>query len=214
LETELIKTFDEHGKVTGVATREDVHKIGHWHETFHCWFVSREEGIDYIYFQLRSKTKKDYPNLLDITAAGHILSHETIQDGIREVSEEVGIHVSFEELTPLGVIKYFVEREDLIDKELANVFLYNFQGSMNDFIPQMEEVSGILKTKFTSFCELFLGEKTEIKVEGFELGKSGERTTVDRFVTKANFVSHEDLYYREILGLIGERLKSVDSDWR
>jgi isopentenyldiphosphate isomerase len=129
LETELIKTFDENGKETGVATREEVHKKGHWHETFHCWFVSREQEKDYIFFQLRSDIKKDYPNLFDITAAGHILAHESIQAGVREVTEEVGIHVSFLDLVPLGVIKYRIEREDLIDNEIAYVFLYNFQGS-------------------------------------------------------------------------------------
>jgi isopentenyldiphosphate isomerase len=105
MESELIKRFDEHGNQAGVATREEIHKMGYWHETFHCWFIGREEGIDYIYFQIRSGTKKDYSNLLDITAAGHLLAHETIYDGIREVKEEIGIDVSFNELVPLGVIK-------------------------------------------------------------------------------------------------------------
>lgn len=103
METELIKIFDDDGTSIGVATREEVHKKGYWHETFHCWFISREKGVDYLFFQLRSKEKKDYPNLLDIAAAGHILAHETVKDGIKEVNEEIGIDVTWDELISLGV---------------------------------------------------------------------------------------------------------------
>lgn len=73
MEKEKLKIFDEQRNHIGVATREEVHRVGHWHEAFHCWFISKEEGIDYIYLQIRSEEKKDYPNLLDITAAGHFI---------------------------------------------------------------------------------------------------------------------------------------------
>ena len=68
--------------------REEIHRLGYWHETFHCWFVKKVHNEWMIYFQLRSKEKADYPLLLDITAAGHLLAGETINDGIREIDEE------------------------------------------------------------------------------------------------------------------------------
>jgi len=84
MENEQLKIFDEYRNQIGIATREDVHRLGYWHEAFHCWFISKEKGTDYLYLQLRSNTKKDYPNLLDITAAGHLLANETVQDGVRD----------------------------------------------------------------------------------------------------------------------------------
>jgi isopentenyldiphosphate isomerase len=206
MESELIKTFDEDGNELGIATREEVHKQGYWHETFHCWFISRKEDRSFLYFQLRSELKKDYPNLLDITAAGHILAHESVQDGIREVSEEVGIEVSFQELSQLGVIKYSVVNGELLDKELANVFLNDYQGTMDDFKLQMEEVSGIVKIELASFADLYFGEKSEVIVEGFVLDKDGNRIQIKKSVTKEHFVPHEDSYYVDIINKINKYL--------
>ncbi|WP_233522994.1 NUDIX domain-containing protein [Peribacillus saganii] len=58
-----------------------------------------------MYFQLRSEEKKDFPSLFDISAAGHILANETVEDGIREVKEELGIDISMNDLEYVGVIK-------------------------------------------------------------------------------------------------------------
>src|SRR5690606_34920459 len=116
---EMLKIFDSDKNHIGIATREEVHRLGHWHEAFHCWFISKEEGGKYyIYLQLRSSKKKDYPNLLDITAAGHLLAHETILDGVREIKEEIGIEVLPNQLELLGSIDYCVEKENLIDREI------------------------------------------------------------------------------------------------
>lgn len=57
---ELLATFDEQGNRTGSAPRDQVHRCGLWHETFHCWLVRREGSGLMIYFQLRSLQKSDY----------------------------------------------------------------------------------------------------------------------------------------------------------
>ncbi|WP_229713137.1 hypothetical protein [Macrococcus hajekii] len=40
---------------------------------------------DSLLFQLRSQTVNDYKELLDVTVGGHLLSTETVEDGIREI---------------------------------------------------------------------------------------------------------------------------------
>ena len=103
---EILTTFDEHGNITGSAPRDEVHRLGLWHETFHCWFVGMDPGERTLYLQLRSQQKRDYAGLLDITAAGHLMANESVEDGIREVQEELGLKLAFDELKPLGIIPY------------------------------------------------------------------------------------------------------------
>jgi isopentenyldiphosphate isomerase len=164
-------------------------------------------GKDYIYLQLRSDTKKDYPNLFDITAAGHILASETVQDGIREIKEEVGIDVPFRELVPLGIIDYCVIKEDFIDKELANVFLYKCDKSFDDFTFQEEEVAGIVKVEFNDFIELWLGERDTIRIKGVEIKKDGNKILIDENVGREKFVPHQIEFYKTVIQKIKENIK-------
>lgn len=207
MENEMLKIFDENKHQIGIATREEVHRLGHWHEAFHCWFVSREEEKDYIYLQLRSDMKKDYPSLLDITAAGHLLAQETVLDGIREIKEEIGIDVSINELESLGVINYCVVKENFIDKEIAYVFLYRYNNTFEEFTLQKEEVSGMLKTEFDDFYELWIGDLEQISVKGFKIDSGGNRVLVDKIVERNQFVPHEISFYQSVVKLIKEKIQ-------
>ncbi|MDF2854430.1 MAG: hydrolase [Neobacillus sp.] len=206
MEKEQLKIFDENRNQIGVATREDVHKLGYWHETFHCWFIREEKGTVYLYLQLRSNTKKDYPNLLDITAAGHLMADETVRDGVREIKEEIGIDLSFSELIPLGIIDYCIINEDLIDKEIANVFLYKSSKSFDDYTLQEEEVVGILRTEFNHFTELWFDERESIKIKGFEIMKDGNKKIINENVGRNKFVPHQVNFYRTVIEKIKEKI--------
>ncbi|MFE8702933.1 NUDIX hydrolase [Cytobacillus sp. FJAT-54145] len=199
---EIINIYDENYQLLGTANRDEIHLKGYWHETFHCWVMSRENGRDFIHLQIRSAEKQDYPSLLDITAAGHIMAEESIADGIREVKEELGIEVSMEDLISLDVIKYCVILENFIDKELANVFLYKNSKSLLDYEVQREEVSGIVQVDFDQFTDLWLGKREEVQVQGFELNSAGEKIKIDKLVKRNDFVPHENSYYERIIELI------------
>ena len=199
MENEYIKIFDDKRNVIGVASRSDVHRLGYWHETFHCWFVTNINGKEYIYLQLRSDAKKDYPGLLDITVGGHLLADETVQDGIREIKEEVGIDVDFHDLQKLGILEYCVINENLIDKELAHTFLYKCEHQLTDFIVQIDEVAGIVLVELKDFSELCLGERETIQVSGFKVDKEGNKNMFAETVSKDKFVPHDTLFYQEVV---------------
>lgn len=199
MENEMLKVFDDERNPIGIATREEVHRLGYWHEAFHCWFVSNEKGINYLYLQLRSDRKKDYPNLLDITAAGHLLADENVYDGVREVKEEIGIEVSADELIPLGVIDYCVTKENFIDKELANVFLYKSKSTFDDFSLQEEEVSGMVKVVLNDFVELWDDRREKVDIQGFEVKEAGTKVVIDGLAGKDKFVPHPITYYETVI---------------
>lgn len=206
MDQEQLNIYDEHRNHIGVASRKEVHEKGYWHEAFHCWFVSIEESKPSIYLQLRSKDKKDYPDLLDITAAGHLLADETVQDGVREVKEEVGIDVSYEELEPLGVLNYCVERGQFTDKEIANVFLYQTSVEMKEFTLQKEEVAGMIKADFQNFESLWKGDLDSIMVEGFRIDGDGHQVDYKEAVGRDKFVPHEQSFYLEVIERIKQKL--------
>jgi isopentenyldiphosphate isomerase len=199
MESEMLRIFDQHGICLGTAPRSEVHKAGHWHETFHCWFTKRENGEDFLYFQVRSSAKKDYSGLLDITAAGHILAHETPLDGLREVKEELGIDLTVEDLQTLGAIKDSLISPEFIDRELCHVFLYKKQQPFEKFQLQKEEVSGIMVASMTDFEDLWFAKSSEIRLKGFMVSEEGEKKPKEMLASKKDFVPHEDEYIKRII---------------
>ncbi|MBS4196513.1 NUDIX hydrolase [Lederbergia citri] len=190
METEILNAYDEFGNLIGKKSRREVHTKGYWHETFQCWIVGKENETNYIYFQIRSDEKADFPGLLDISAAGHILAHETVEDGIREVQEELGIDVSMNELIPLGVIKNTIITDNFIDHEFGNNFLYKSEQPLT-FKLQVEEVSGMVKANVKDFYQFCFGEIEELLV-------LTETESIRRYISKDDFVPHEDSYFKTV----------------
>ncbi|MFD4704281.1 NUDIX domain-containing protein [Gottfriedia sp. NPDC058432] len=208
MKEELLKIFDESGNHIGEASRSEVHKEGLWHETFHCWLLSIVEDQASIYFQIRSHQKKDYPNLFDITAAGHLLSTETVQDGLREVKEELGIEVKIEDIIPLGIIKNSIILETINDHELSHVFLLKSNKPFTDFNLQKEEVSGIVKADFNQFYQFAHGLRDTVEVDGFQITETEEKIPIQKSVDKNQFVSHESNYLLNVVELIKKHIHS------
>lgn len=138
-------------------TRETVHRLGLWQQTFHCWFYSFEEDELILYFQRRLAAKKDFPNLLDITAAGHLTTVETVFDGFREVQEELGIQLTEKEAKFLGVIPLEIQIGDFIDKEFTNVFIVESDLLRQSFFLQEEEVADIYPIALKEMQKLYNG---------------------------------------------------------
>ncbi|WP_203249210.1 NUDIX hydrolase [Sporosarcina beigongshangi] len=188
---ERLKVFDESYTYVKEADRDEVHRQGLWHETFHCWLVDDE----FVYIQKRSAVKKDFPGLFDITAAGHILATETVMDGIREVEEELGLAVDMKRIDAKGIIRDVIELPGFIDREFANVFLYHSTYQPSEFLLQQEEVASVHAVKRQELRNLFLIETEVVVCTNIFDGTVLEIGLVD-------FVPHERTYFEQVARLL------------
>ncbi|QNR06739.1 NUDIX domain-containing protein [Macrococcoides canis] len=148
---ELLNTYYKNKKFKSRTNRQQVHQNGEWHETFQCIFMQDND----IFLQKRSSHVKDYKGMLDVTVGGHLLSKETVEDGVREIEEEMGIKVSFERLEFLCTIPQEMTSDYIIDKEFIHIYTLEVSRQEVDHIHHDTEVDALLKVNkqdFYNFC--------------------------------------------------------------
>ena len=140
---ELIDILDSEGNFTGKSCLKSVaHQHGYFHATVHVWLYTKDEKI---LLQKRAPTKKVFPNLWDISVAGHVGSGEDIEaTAVREVYEEIGLELKPSDLIKIGTRKHQVSHPNGIqDNEIHHVFIAELKVSVDDLIVQEEEVAGL-----------------------------------------------------------------------
>ncbi|OXM85544.1 NUDIX hydrolase [Paenibacillus rigui] len=206
---ELFDIFDAQMNPIGIAPRHEVHRKGYWHQTFQCWIVSSfadetaigpDSSKPALLFQMRHPDKDTFPGLLDISCAGHLLAGEQVEDGLRELVEELGVEVVFEQLLPCG--SYREEQyisPNLIDRELCHVFILPREQALKDYRLQEDEVTGLYRIGLADVRLLAQGKAEHIVAEGVETDAEGKLVPVRRTFGQADFVPHAPSYYELVL---------------
>lgn len=164
---EIFDIFDENMTEIGQDTREQVHAQGLWHQTFHCWVWNRSEKGEQLLLQLRHKDKDTFPDQLDVSCGGHLLTGEGPEDGVRELEEELGISADVNDLVYCGLIaQENIISEQLIDREFNHIYIYECNKELEQYQVQAEEVSGLFFISVSDFRELVFGLADEVSVEG------------------------------------------------
>ncbi|MCD9020518.1 NUDIX hydrolase [Cohnella silvisoli] len=205
---EFFDVYDERGNWTGTAERSEVHARGLWHHTVHCWLVRPDKGEvgddingssgAKILFQQRSGNKDTNPGSFDITAAGHLEAGESPKDVVRELEEELGARVAFEQLVEFGIIREEESGEvggvPYIDAEVSHVYGLVTSLSLMEFQLQEEEVSGLYEADADDMIALMEGKVKEVTVQGVQL-REGELQAAETVITCSSFVSRDYGYY-------------------
>ena len=149
-EMELFDICDSEGNPTG-QTRERgvVHRYGTQHRTAHVW-ITREnsDGSVDILLQKRSADKDSFPGCYDISSAGHIPAGcDWKESALRELSEELGIGASPEELTYAGKIRTEFHGEfhgkPFHNIEISAVYIYRKPVDETELTLQASEVEAV-----------------------------------------------------------------------
>ncbi|TDF98130.1 NUDIX hydrolase [Paenibacillus piri] len=199
---EYFDIYDEQLQPAGIAPRTEVHERGLWHHTFQCWIVDEQNGERALLFQKRHHAKDTFPGFLDISCAGHLLAGERIEDGKRELEEELGLSVSFGQLEPCGIFREEKRLENgWIDREVCHVFVYRCSQPLQDYRLQADEVTGLYRISFGDARRLAGGKlgSGKLHATGVETDEQGVLRPVEREFGAENFVPREPAYFEMML---------------
>ncbi|MGZ9586839.1 NUDIX hydrolase [Paenibacillus marinisediminis] len=201
---EIFDIYDRQLNGIGTANRSDVHRLGLWHQTFHCWVINEYNGEQQLLFQLRHPSKDTFPSLLDISCAGHLQSGETVEDGVRELEEELGLQVNFGQLMSCGM---YLEESELpnsgMDREFSHVYALRCNKPLQEYKVQLEEVSGLYWISIKDAHVLMEDGDQIIPAYGFcidERGCYSDHHVIH--VQQDQFVPHPPGYYRQLFEAI------------
>lgn len=148
---EFLDIWDNHGRATGqVCDKNFAHQNGLFHPTVHIWFYTFTPAL---LMQKRGPFKQTYPNLWDVSVAGHVSAGESILEGaVREIKEEIGLNILPSELKLIAVRKNVNEFSNGIkDCEFQHVFLSPLTLQVQELKLQTAEVQAV---RLFSFDEI------------------------------------------------------------
>ncbi len=96
---EFIDIFDKDGNLLGYCEKNNAHKLGYYHKVFGCLIYNNKKNKVFLQLKNPNHNKVNKKPLLEITAGGHLMSGETVRNGVREIKEETGLDVEYEKLT-------------------------------------------------------------------------------------------------------------------
>lgn len=139
---EYFDVLDEQGNFTNkIETRKKCHSEGLWHKAVVVFIINSK---DQVLLQRRSKSKRMWPDMWDITAGGHVDAGEFgFQSVLRECEEELGIKLNKEELTFIGSSLSTNIKGDIVNKHFNEYYIANKEVDETKLHLQEEEVSEV-----------------------------------------------------------------------
>ncbi len=139
---EYFDVLNENGEFTGkIETREKCHEEGLWHRAVYA-FVFNKHGE--VLLQKRSKNKKLWPNLWDVTAGGHCLQGEFGKQAlIREIKEELNIEIAKNEIEYLVGSTSTNIKGNIVDNHFNECYIITKDIEISKIQLQKDEVADI-----------------------------------------------------------------------
>lgn len=198
---ELLEVFDAAGRPTGRAkSRAAIHLDGDWHVAFHCWIL-REGGREVV-LQRRSWHKDTFAGLWDAAAAGHWRYGESPAEASREIAEELGLAVQFENLSYRGREK--IQRRfpnGLIDREFHEVYVVDDDRPLTAYRPDPSEVMSVAAFPLAELIEVASGKRASVRAtEAVSVAHDGALQPAEVTASKAELVPYSAARLRRNLG--------------
>lgn len=156
---EFLDILDAEGKKTGKSkSYDDVHRTGLIHRTAHVWFLNSKNEL---LLQKRSANKRAYPNLWDISAAGHVSAGQTsLEAAKRETEEELGLGLPDSMFEYLFTVEEHVVLNNgtYVNNEFQDVYLVRSDVNLSELKLPADEVSEVRWVGIEEFRSWINGE--------------------------------------------------------
>ena len=196
---EFVDIYDDDMKRIGSAVKKDVHKLGLWHKSIHCWLFKRENNHKYVLFQKRAMSKIFMPGYFDVSVAGHYELGEKVSDGFREVNEEFGLDIPNSAWHYLGIKMDVGLSPNTINREFCEVYFAEHNFNLLDIKMSQREVDAVVQIDVEDGKRLFAGEVESIEVKGIKWNNAHNGDVYSSFiVSQPNFIPRTDSYYAKI----------------
>ncbi len=191
---EMIDVYDAEGRSLGRATSRSAHTEGLWHRSFHCWVAhQRADGVKVVLVQRRGPYKRDYPNCLDVSVAGHYQAGERVEGGIREFKEELGVSVEAWQLRRVAcrTINEYLDG-GTVNREFQDIYFLLEAIDPHACTPSYPEVGGVFQAPVEALARLLDGEVDTVPCHGVAFDPASGKVaptrlaaTIDSFIPAA-----------------------------
>jgi len=173
---EYIDIYDSKENLLGYCEKEKAHKLGYWHRVFGCLIYNSKKNR--VFLQLKNPDHNNRINkkpLLEITAGGHLISGETIMNGVREIKEETGFDVEYEKLI-------FLEKRKCNKVISKNYKIKEFQYYYSlDLNINVTDFKNFDRAEVLSFVEISINDLTKLlnnKVKNIKVKNSDNKDII------------------------------------
>lgn len=196
----LIDIFNDRYEPLGTEDKKAAHAKGLWHRTFSALAINPNTRRVILQKKAPGRYSFDRPDYADITVGGHYQAGETISDGVREVHEELGLPVTYDDLHPIGLRQTAVTlAPDYIEREFQHWHLLPLDVPLEDIPLADAEVSGLVDLALDDAIRLADGDTDTVPARyatRTDLGLRYSEATLTRAELIPNYVKLDQLYLR------------------
>lgn len=196
----LIDIFTDRYDHVGTEEKKEAHRQGLWHRTFSALALNPTTRRVVLQKKAPGRYSFERPDYADITVGGHYHAGETVEDGVREVHEELGLPTTYVDLHPIGLRQTAVTlAEDYIEREFQHWHLLPLDVDL-DAIPLADaEVAGLVDMDLDDAITLAEGSSRAIPARyatRTDHGLTYSEATLSRTELVPNYLALDQLYLR------------------
>jgi hypothetical protein len=169
-----------------------------WLGTFNLWIVQRQP-VPSIIYQQRSPNATWEPLKLDVSAGGYYGAGETLQDGLREVREELGKVYDFSGVAILGRrLNVSLDTKQRVRQTVVDIAIIEDDAPIETYGLQPEEVHAIFVCPVDELLRVHTEKDYSFTASG--LNNKKERTGL--LVQKNSFPKNWDNYHYKMATIV------------